>query len=334
MKTKIFFGTTLLLIVVYLVGPNPTTPNYNFALPQVPAQADALESYIEKIETRHHLKPGNAAKIVWVNDSLKNKTEYALIYLHGFSASHHEGFPLHTTLANQFGCNMYLARLQDHGIDTTEALLNFTAEGFYKSAVEALAIGSQLGNKVILIGTSTGCTAALKLAADFPEVHAIINLSPNVRINDGTAFLLNNPWGLQIANLVLGDKYRYINGGPEYAKYWNTKYRNEAIVELQELIETTMIPETFEKIKQPVFNGFYYKNEEEQDNVVKVESIKWMHDLLATPENQKALVAFPNAGNHVLASPVKSKDVEGVTKAVADFLSNVLLLPSAGTAQN
>jgi hypothetical protein len=46
------------------------------------------------------------------------------------------------------------------------------------------------------------------------------------------------------------------------------------------------------------------------------------------------LQAFPNAGNHVLASPVKSNDVEGVTRAVADFLSNVLQLPPAGNAQN
>jgi esterase/lipase len=334
MKTKVFLGVVLLLIVVYLAGPNPSTPNYNIALPDVPSQGSELENYINKIESRHHLKQGNKAKIVWFNDSAKTKTEYVLVYLHGFSASHHEGYPLHTTLAQQFGCNLYLARLNDHGIDTTEALLNFTAEGFYKSAVEALAIGSKLGNKVILIGTSTGCTAALKIASEFPEVHAVINLSPNIRINDGTAFLLNNPWGLQIANLVLGDQYRYVDGGPEYAKYWNTKYRNEAIVELQELIETTMIPETFEKIKQPVFNGFYYKNEEEQDNVVKVESIKWMHNLLATPQNQKVLHAFPHAGNHVLASPVKSNDVEGVTKVVADFLSNVLQLPPAGNAQN
>lgn len=334
MKSKIFLVTTLLLVVIYLMGPNPETPNYDISLPAIPAQSQDLENYINQKESHHNLKPGNEAKIVWFNDSAKTKTEYALVYLHGFSASHHEGYPLHNELAEQFGCNLYLARLNDHGIDTTEALLNFTAEDFYKSAAEALAIGLQLGNKVILIGTSTGCTAALKLAAEFSEVHAVVNLSPNIRINDGTAFLLNNPWGLQIANVVLGDQYRYVDGGPEYAKYWNTKYRNEAIVELQELVETTMIPETFKKVKQPVFNGFYYKNEEEQDNVVKVESIKWMHDLLATPDNQKVLVAFPNAGNHVLASPVKSNDVEGVTNSVADFMRNILQIAPVDNSDN
>jgi esterase/lipase len=324
MKLKIILGTIALLVLVYAFGPQPETPNYSREFPSVPSNASNLESYVKHKESRHHVKPGNEAKIIWANDSSKAKTEYALVYLHGFSASHHEGFPLHTALAEQFGCNLYLARLHDHGIDTTEALLNFTAQGFYNSALEALAIGSQLGEKVILIGTSTGCTAALKLAAEFPEVHAVINLSPNVRINDGTAFLLNNPWGLQIANLVLGDQYRYIDGGAEYAKFWNTKYRNEAIIELQELIETTMIPKTFEKIKQPVFNGFYYKNEQEQDPVVKVESIKWMHGLLATPENNKVLHPFPEAGNHVLASPIKSNDVEGVTNTVAKFMTDVL----------
>jgi esterase/lipase len=324
MKRKIILAVLAVLILVYALGPQPSDPNYTSQLSVVPSNPTELIDYVAINESKHNLKAGNEANIIWADDSTKAKTEYALVYLHGFSASHHEGFPLHTTLAKKFGCNLYLARLHDHGIDTTEALLNFSAEGFYQSAQQALAIGTQLGQKVILIGTSTGCTAALKLAAEFPQVHAVINLSPNIRINDGTAFLLNNAWGLQIAELVLGDKYRYVDGGPEYAKYWNTKYRIESLVQLQELIETTMVEETFEKITQPVFNGFYYKNEEEQDHVVKVESIRWMHGLLATSENQKVLQDFPNAGNHVLASPIKSNDVEGVTNAVAKFMADVL----------
>lgn len=300
------------------------TPHYGTELQVVPVNPESLDRVIARIESRHHLKPGNAARIHWAKDSVKAKTEYALVYLHGFSASHHEGYPLHVNMAKKYGCNLFLARLFDHGIDTTDALLRFSAEKFYNSARMALAIGTQLGEKVILISTSTGGTAALKLAAEFPQVHALINLSPNVRINDPTAFLLNNPWGLQIANIVLGDQYRYVDGGPEYAKYWNTKYRNEAIVELQELIETTMIPETFERINQPVFNGFYFASDTAQDKVVKVEAIRWMHELLATPDEQKVLHPFATPGNHVLASPIKSKDVDAVEQEVSRFMEVVL----------
>ncbi len=77
--------------------------------------------------------------------------------------------------------------------------LNLTADKYWESAKEALAIGQQIGNKVILVGTSTGGTLALQLAAQYPEVYAMVLLSPNIAINDPNAWLLNNPWGLQIS---------------------------------------------------------------------------------------------------------------------------------------
>lgn len=324
MKIKILLSILALLAIGYLLGPVPAKPEYSTDLPPLPENSDSLENHIARLESHHNLKPGNEARIYWADDSLKNSTEYALVYLHGFSASHHEGYPLHVNLAKKYGCNLYLSRLYDHGIDTTESLLRFNAEKYYNSARRALAIGAKLGEKVILLSTSTGGTAAIKLAADFPEVHALVNLSPNVRINDPFAFLLNDPWGLQLAHLTMGGQYRYVDGSEEYAKYWNTKYRNEALIELQELIETTMVPHTFEKVVQPVFNGFYYASDTAQDNVVKVESIRWMHNVLATPEDQKVLHAFTTPENHVLASPIKSKDVAVVEKTVSKFMEEVL----------
>ncbi len=59
---------------------------------------------------------------------LKNKTEYSLVYLHGFSASQAEGDPVHRNIAKLFGCNLYLSRLAEHGIDTAEPMMNLTAE--------------------------------------------------------------------------------------------------------------------------------------------------------------------------------------------------------------
>ena len=68
---------------------------------------------------------------------MKTKTEYAVVYLHGFSASQEEGDPVHYQFAQKFGCNLYLSRLYAHGIDTTEPLGNFTAEEVWNSAKEA-----------------------------------------------------------------------------------------------------------------------------------------------------------------------------------------------------
>lgn len=315
----------VVLIVAYTAGPNPSTPVYTKDLPAVPAEPLALTQYIQQREAAHHLKPDNEARIIWANDSLKTKTEYALVYLHGFTASQAEGDPVHRNIAKKFGCNLYLSRLAEHGIDTTEPMINLTAENYWASAKEALAIGRQLGNKVILVGCSTGGTLALKLAADYPEIASLVLLSPNIEINDPNAWLLNNPWGLQIARMVTGSKYLDSKDTRDiYRKYWTYHYRIEAAVALEELLETTMNKETFKQVTQPVLLLYYYKDKVHQDSTVKVSAMQDMFKALGTPEGKKRKVAMPEAGDHVIGSYIRSKDVEGVEREVEKFMRETL----------
>ena len=113
----------LLLIVVYFLGPKPSFPRYDAAMPTLPSDPLQLEKYVANNESHHKIKPGNEARIVWLNDSLRQKTEYAVVYIHGFGASQEEGDSVHIDFAKKFGCNLYLARLQGHGIDTSEPML-------------------------------------------------------------------------------------------------------------------------------------------------------------------------------------------------------------------
>src|SRR4051812_39662238 len=97
----------ILLIIVYFLGPEPSSPKYDPSLPKVPSAATQLEKYISDRDASHKLKADNEARIVWQNDSLKQKTDYAIVYLHGFSASREEGSPVHTDFAKKFGCNLF-----------------------------------------------------------------------------------------------------------------------------------------------------------------------------------------------------------------------------------
>ncbi len=185
-----------------------------------------------------------------------------------------------------------------------------------------------MGKKVILAGTSTGGTVALKLAATYPEINSLILLSPNVAINDKNAWLLNNPWGLQIARKVVGGDERKVDDRTdEYKKYWYTNYRLESLVELEEFIESSMVKTTFQKVKQPVLMLYYYKNELEQDPVVRVDAMLKMFDELGTPNNLKRKVAIPNAGNHVMGSYITSKDLPSVNAAIESYVWSTLKIP-------
>jgi len=317
------------LIIVYLLGPRPAAPDYKKEMPAVPAQAAALENYVKEQESQHKLKPDNEARIVWANDSAKHKTPWAIVYLHGFSASQAEGDPVHRNLAKEFGCNLYLSRLSQHGIDTTEPMMNLTAENYWESAEQALAIGKQLGDKVLLVGTSTGGTNALQLAAAYPaDISALVLMSPNIAINNDKAWLLNKPWGKQIATWVTGKDH--IEPGPTddtsalNRQYWCTRYPLNATVALEEMLETSMKKSTFEKVTQPTLVLYYYKDAIHQDSTVRVDAILNMYDQLGTPANLKHKQAMPNTGSHVLGSYIRSHDVEGVQREIEKFMKETL----------
>ena len=324
---RFFTFFILIIIVVYLLGPKPPKPELNKDLPSISASIATVDSYIDKKEAAFEIKPDNESRIFWANDSIHERTEYCVLYLHGFSASWYEGYPAHVEFAKHFGFNLYTPRLYDHGLVTDDPLLGMTPDKLWNSAKDALMLAKSLGKKVIIMSTSTGGTLGLKLAADFPEyVDGLILYSPNIRINNNTAWLLTKPWGLQIGRKVTGSKYRITdeNFDSKECQYWNCKYRLEAVVYLQQLVEATMKKSTYQNVTAPVFLGYYYKDEEHQDETVRVDAMLKMFDQLGTLPTQKVKKAFPEAGEHVIACELTSGCVDEVIAETIKFGETVL----------
>lgn len=327
---KVLLGLIVLIVVVYLLGPKAPIPKVDaIAASAANANLIDLEKEIDEAEKLHlNLRDDNEARIIWANDSLKKKTPFSVVYLHGFSASQGEGAPMHEDFAKRYGCNLFLARLYGHGLKEEEALLDWTPEKFIKSAKRAIAIGEQLGEKVIVMGTSTGCTAGLYLASENPKIHSLINYSPNIDIANKDAWLLTQQWGLQLGRFVNGSNYNSWIPNEGTANMVTYKYRLEAAVALKTLLDVIMTEDVFSKIKQPLFLGYWYKNEKIQDDVVSVSRMLEMYDQLGTPAEMKQKVAFENATNHVLASPLWNEDFETVKKTTFKFAEDILgLIP-------
>ncbi len=322
-------GVALVLSLAVAVGPRPNHGNLSGELPKVTTNLAALEQEINQSESQNLLvKEDNEARIVWA-DSSKQKTPYSIVYLHGFGASQGEGAPVHTTLAKKYGCNLYLSRLKEQGIESDSAFKSMTAENLLESAKQAVAIGKSLGEKVIIIGTSTGGALGLFIAAENPDITGLILYSPIIAPQDDQLYLLNRPWGMNLMEMMTGNDHIIEEREGLTRQYWSRVYYIEGYAALAGIVEETMVEETFQKVKCPVFLGYYYKNEEEQDDVVSVAAMQSMFEQLGTPENLKQADAFPEAGNHVIASYVRSADWKGVLKETDTFLQEVMNLNPA-----
>lgn len=331
-KNRIIIASIIgLLVIVYLAGPKPPKPILSSELPNIDIQTADVEPYLKGKESLLNLKPDNQSHIFWVDDSLKNKTPYCLLYLHGFSASWYEANPVHVNFARRYGMNLYAPILASHGIITPDPLIDMTPDRLYESAKEALVLAHLLGEKVIIMSTSTGGTLSLKLASEFPElIEGLILFSPNIAINNPAAFLLHRPWGLSLARKAENGNYRVTNTdtASEDCHYWNCKYRVEAVVYLQQLVAATMTEETFSKVKLPVMLEYYYKDAANQDKVVKVDAMLKMFNQLGTPDSLKQQMAFPEAGTHTIGSQLFSKAWQEVENASFVFAEETLhLLP-------
>lgn len=313
----------LVLAVTYFTGPVPEEPEYDLQLPKITSNLTELDNYINDSESKKPTRKDNQARIEWYGET-PDKTEYSIIYLHGFAGSYRDGYPVNKNIAKKLNANIYYARWAGHGLEPQASLDDFNGENAWRSAKEALAIGKQIGEKVIIMSTSTGGTLAFKLAAEFPkDVHALINMGPNLEDDQPGTFVLNTPWGYEIASLIsFGDNRKIEHEQQIATQYWDTIYPSRALVDLQVLVETTMIPETFKKVKCPVLTLYYHKNFIQEDEHVEVDIYENIHKLLNTPDSMVVLKPLATPETHFVGSDIKSKDTKIVEEAIEEFLRN------------
>jgi len=300
-KSLIFL---LVLVIIYCLGPSRPVPILdNQPLGINSLNINTIEEHVTRLEAGiDNIKPNNEAEIVWANDTNKVQTEYAFVYLPGFGATKGEGEPTHRQIARYYGMNLYLARLEKQGLIEEEPFIDLQERKLVESAKEAVRVAKILGKKVIILSCSTGSTLGLYLAAQDPSIAAVVAYSPNIDLADPTSMILTKPWGLQIARLAMQSKYRGFEADETVKKWWTNYYRIEGLVALKSLVQHTMKDKLFPKIKQPVLMAYYYKNDTEKDNIVSIDRMHEVFDLLATPIEQKRIVALGEVSGHCMAS--------------------------------
>ena len=314
-----------LLVGTYFLGPRSAYGPVTAALPSLDYDITALDSVVRtRAAAVATLKADNESRILWAASS-QQPTPWAILYLHGYSASPTEGDPVVAELRDRYGVNVYQPRLAGHGVTHPDSMRLLTPAALVASAKRALAEARLLGDSLLVVSTSTGSTLANYLAAEHPNlVQAQVMYSPNMAIGNPAAALLSGPWGLELTQLAEGGELHSFTLPEGADQYWTTSYHTQGIVALQHLLDQISTPEVWQRIRQPYFIGYYFKDGENSDHVISIPAILDYDQTTQTPANQKQLVAFPDVGSHVIASGWQSKDLDSVRRATWAFLENTL----------
>jgi alpha-beta hydrolase superfamily lysophospholipase len=201
---------------------------------------DDLDAYLAEDEAKvadMTLTEGSARRIVWAS-APGQKTPLAIIYVHGFSATAEEIRPVPDDVAAAVGANLYFMRLTGHGRDGA-AMAKATAGDWVEDMAEAMAIGRRLGDRVVLIATSTGAPLAMIAASDpalAEGLAGIVMISPNFGLRSAAGVILDMPLARYWGPLVAGASRSFTPENPRHAAHWTTEYPTTALFPMAALV--------------------------------------------------------------------------------------------------
>jgi esterase/lipase len=304
------------LIILFLVGP---TAKIDAQLKPLSLPKD-LDQYLKQTEARYSdIVPGTEKTIIWAN-AKKTKTPLSIVYLHGYSATRQETAPLCDHIAERLGANLIYTRLTGHG-RSAAAMAEPTVNDWLNDTEEAFEIGKRLGDKVIVVGTSTGGTLATWLAGQqhTEAVAAYVLISPNFAPKEEISEILAWPWGEQLASLLVGPEFSWTPANEQQAKYWTHRYPTKELIPMMTLVK--FVSESkLENIHTPVLVIY-----SPTDTVINVKKVENAYARLGSRVKAiKPITHDVNHTNHVLAGDIMApNNTDLVAKMILDFVSSL-----------
>ncbi|MEM8814937.1 MAG: alpha/beta fold hydrolase [Pseudomonadota bacterium] len=320
-RLSALFVVLLLLAGWWTMPPSLVSPT---ADSQLSGNVEAaLAAGERRVAERYGLIDGAEKRLRW-HAAKGTQTEYAVVYLHGFSGSRQEIAPVPELVADTLGANLFETRLSGHG-HRSEALAGTRAEDWLADGVEALAVGKALGQRLVVIGTSTGASLALALAEHprFAAIDTLILLSPNHGPRDPASVWLTRPFGPQIARALVGEYRGFEPANERQALFWSTRYPTAALVEMMRLVDLANAQTPAARVPKALL--LYSPG----DRVVSVEKLLAAFDTLpAAVKASHAMESTDDPGQHVVAGDIlaPANNAE-VAERISSFVRSGQALP-------
>jgi hypothetical protein len=142
---KSLLGVVLLAVIAFFAGPTNEFGSDTPSIRSAPTQnLSELDDWLAQSEAKFtDIKPGTAKGIVWANTN-RQKTPWAVVYVHGFSASRMETAPVADLVAKELGANLFYTRLSGHGLPGLVNLFGIESPGLTSSLAIAQAVVGSL----------------------------------------------------------------------------------------------------------------------------------------------------------------------------------------------
>ena len=229
-----------------------------------------IDQYLKEIEGQFlDIKEGVKKKVIWAGE-INKKTPISIVYIHGFTASSEEVRPLPDKIADDLNANLFFTRLTGHGRNPT-AMETCSIPNWMKDLHEAIEIGSRIGEKVILMSSSTGGTISVTSALDkeiSQKILGYIFMSPNFGINNKFANMISWPLSEYWLKLILGKNIKHNPRNDLNKKFWTMSYPTNALIPMGKLIKEVNKYD-YSTVDKPAL--FYFSME---DKVVDPNKIK------------------------------------------------------------
>lgn len=314
-KTKIILFISVMLGITYLIGPGwYLIYSPKLLTPQIEITTNSVEEFIKTKESQFsYIKSENESHILWSSEN-HTKTKYSIVYLHGFSAGPKEISPVLENVASTLQFNSYFPRLSLHGLKNN-SMENLTADQLFQDAEESYLVGNAIGQKLIIVGTSTGASLALWLAARHPDIAGFILISPNLGIKNPSGFLAAGPLGYWITRIVVGSYFEWKPKNPTQEFFWTTRYSAQAIRAMTDVVNESA-DLTFEKIQIPSLTFWT-----SQDKVVNIQKALSKIRNLGSIHNE--FIEFKTT-EHVLAGALtEPKNISKASESILKFIKEL-----------
>ena len=218
----------------------------------------SVEEFIKLNDLKYkNLRPNIDKKILWAYKS-SFKTKISLVFIHGFSATRAELSPVIENIAKELKANVFFTRLTGHGQDG-QSLGEATLNDWIIDTKEAIKIGEILGDSVILIGSSTGCSLIHIILEQHLKIKAVIYVSPNFGSISYKANILRIPGAKWFVPFLLGKEHSFVAKNTEHERCWTTKYPTHALFAVKDSV-IAALKTKHKAIKLPML--FWFSDED------------------------------------------------------------------------